>query len=231
MRCENREVNRSMLFRLYRLFAFLAIFSCAGSTFVRAQRTEATTATSSTVRYVAPNGNDAWSGTLAAPNRAHTDGPFATFERALKALSGDAAASTPAGGSPARILEVRGGTYSLRAPIMLTAANSGVTIRGYRGEAVRLQGGQSVGGWKPVTDAAILLRLDPAARSHIVQTDLRAQGVTDFGTLTTRGFGRPTTPAPLELFWGDAPMTIAVRVPGTTTYGSSPPAPAVRRLR
>ena len=32
--------------------------------------------------YVAPNGNDFWSGRLAAPNLTKTDGPFATFDRA-----------------------------------------------------------------------------------------------------------------------------------------------------
>ena len=32
--------------------------------------------------YVAPNGNDTWSGRLAAPDAAGTDGPFATLERA-----------------------------------------------------------------------------------------------------------------------------------------------------
>ena len=33
-----------------------------------------------TVFYVAPNGNDAWSGKMAAPNADKTDGPFATVE-------------------------------------------------------------------------------------------------------------------------------------------------------
>ena len=37
-----------------------------------------------TAFYVAPNGNDAWSGRLAAPNADKTDGPFATLERAGK---------------------------------------------------------------------------------------------------------------------------------------------------
>jgi hypothetical protein len=32
--------------------------------------------------YVAPNGNDFWSGTLPAPNSANTDGPFASFDHA-----------------------------------------------------------------------------------------------------------------------------------------------------
>ena len=36
--------------------------------------------------YVATNGNDAWSGTLPAPNSAGTDGPFATLERARDAI-------------------------------------------------------------------------------------------------------------------------------------------------
>jgi len=32
--------------------------------------------------YVAPNGNDQWSGTLAEPNAQRSDGPFASLERA-----------------------------------------------------------------------------------------------------------------------------------------------------
>ena len=36
--------------------------------------------------FVAPNGNDAWSGKLAEPNAEKTDGPFGTLERALDAV-------------------------------------------------------------------------------------------------------------------------------------------------
>ena len=36
--------------------------------------------------YVATDGNDKWSGKLAAPNDGETDGPFATLERARTAL-------------------------------------------------------------------------------------------------------------------------------------------------
>ena len=36
--------------------------------------------------YVAPEGNDAWSGTRAEPNDAGTDGPFATLRRARDAV-------------------------------------------------------------------------------------------------------------------------------------------------
>ena len=31
--------------------------------------------------FVAPGGNDSWSGTLAAPNAADSDGPFASLDR------------------------------------------------------------------------------------------------------------------------------------------------------
>src|SRR5437588_11227713 len=36
--------------------------------------------------YVSPEGRDNWSGTLAAPNAGKTDGPFASLERARKAV-------------------------------------------------------------------------------------------------------------------------------------------------
>lgn len=36
--------------------------------------------------YVATNGNDSWTGTLEAPNTNRTDGPFATIEKAQKAV-------------------------------------------------------------------------------------------------------------------------------------------------
>ena len=36
--------------------------------------------------FVAPDGNDSWSGTLAAPNTDRTDGPFASISRAQDAV-------------------------------------------------------------------------------------------------------------------------------------------------
>ena len=36
--------------------------------------------------FVSPKGNDHWSGTLAAPNATSTDGPFATINRAKRAV-------------------------------------------------------------------------------------------------------------------------------------------------
>ena len=42
-----------------------------------------------------------------------------------------------------------------------------------------------------------------------MQIDLTSQGVTDLGTFVSRGFGRDTGPAHLELFFNDLPMTVA----------------------
>ena len=124
---------------------------------------------------------------------------------------------------------LRAGTYFQRETFALTAADdvspAPVTYAAYSGEAVRLTGGREVAGWKPVTDASILGRLDPAARGHVLQTDLKAQGITDYGQMTPRGFGSPVTPAGLELFFADVPMTLArwpnvgqwAHIAGTTT--------------
>jgi hypothetical protein len=68
--------------------------------------------------FVATNGNDRWSGTLPEPNRQKTNGPFATLARAQQALRGLKK------NGPKRVL-IRGGFYSLAAPLSLTAEDSG----------------------------------------------------------------------------------------------------------
>jgi hypothetical protein len=94
----------------------------------------------------------------------------------------------------------------------LTAADSGsakasVVYRARKGETVRVSGGKTVTGWKPVSDAGVLDRLDPAARGQVMQADLRALGVSDFGAMGG-GFALGGGPG-LELFFNDQPMTLA----------------------
>jgi hypothetical protein len=154
--------------------------------------------------FVATDGNDAWEGTRARP--------FATLEGArdaIRRLQGNG--PLPAGGLT---VWLRGGTYPRAETFTLGAEDSGtpdapIAYRACEGEEVRLTGGRSVTGWTPVTDPAVLARLDPAARGNVLQTDLPAQGITDFGALQSRGFGRPRTPAHLELFVGGQVMTLA----------------------
>lgn len=138
------------------------------------------------VFHVATNGNDAWSGRLAAPNGTGTDGPLTTIERArdlIRALRDTA--GLPANGVAVEIL---GGRYELGRPIDLTPMDSGtrdsrIVYRARAGEQVRLTGGRYIDKWEPVTDPAILERLDAPARGKVFQANLGAHGITEFGDL------------------------------------------------
>lgn len=162
--------------------------------------------------YVAPDGNDGWSGRKPAPSAKKSDGPFATLERARDAIRAlQRAGKLPDGGVTVRM---RGGTYPREKSFELTSQDSGapqapVVYRAGGNEPVRLVGGRAVGGFQPVRDEAVLARLDPAARPHVLQADLKARGIHDFGSLRRRGFGLPAVPSGLELFFRDRPMTLA----------------------
>jgi len=154
--------------------------------------------------YVSPEGNDAWTGQRVSPDAAGTDGPFATLQRArdaIRALPGEQRAA-----GPITVL-LRGGIYVLEQTFELNEADSGtkaapIIYRAYGDEEVRIIGGREVTGFEPVTDAAILERLDPAARSHVLKADLKQAGVTDFGKVTPGGDR-------FELFFDGRPMTLA----------------------
>jgi len=162
--------------------------------------------------FVSPAGSDAGSGSKAKP--------FATLERAR-----DAVRTRIASQSALRetiTIWLRGGDYLRTNALELTAADSGtgrapILWRAYRDEQVRLLGGRVLTGFQPVTDAAVLARLDESARGHVFQIDLRALGITDYGEMKSRGFGRPTTPAHCELFYDHRPMTLA-RWPNTGAW-------------
>ncbi len=84
--------------------------------------------------YVSPSGNDSWSGKTAG--KSASDGPFATLERAQKAVR-EAKASGNAAGPV--IVFLRGGVYELAEPLVFTSDDSGternpVTWTAYPGE-------------------------------------------------------------------------------------------------
>ena len=97
--------------------------------------------------YVAPNGNDFWSGTLPAPNSTNTDGPFATFDHARAFVQSIAKA-----GLTQVNVQFRAGTYFLPATEMFTAADSGsatmqIVYQNYPGESPVISGGVRVQNW------------------------------------------------------------------------------------
>ncbi|NUQ70689.1 MAG: right-handed parallel beta-helix repeat-containing protein [Chthonomonadales bacterium] len=169
--------------------------------------------------YVAPNGNDAWSGRRPSPSA--NDGPFGTLERAREAVR-------PYAGRKPVTVHVRGGVYHRSATFALGSADSGasgrrVVYRAYRNETPVLSGGRTVGGWRSISDPAVLQRLPEAVRTRVLCADLRAQGITDFGEMNRRGFGPPVTPMGLEVFYRGKRMNLA-RWPndGWTTIRATP---------
>lgn len=153
--------------------------------------------------YVSLSGDDNWSGKLPAPNPTKTDGPFATLERArdeIRKLKKDN--RFPKNGV---IVEVRGGTYFLSQPFELKNEDSGepgatILYQAYKGENVRFVGGKEVKNWEIVKDPAILSRLPQDVRGKVWQADLKAIGITDYGSPAGGG---------LELFFNDRVMTLS----------------------
>jgi hypothetical protein len=155
--------------------------------------------------YVSPGGNDKASGTSVAE-------AFSTLQRARDAIGKlKKTKALPEGGVT---VWIRSGEYYLDKGFELTTEDSGraeapIVYRAMRGEQVRIIGGREVSGWKKVEDQSILDRLDSAAHGQVYQADLKAGGIDAFGQFRSRGFGRGTSPAALELFFQDKPMSIA----------------------
>ena len=104
--------------------------------------------------YVAPDGNDAWSGSLEASNADSSDGPLATIEAARDAIRGMRTKGPPA--APVRVL-VREGVYRVAAPIVFGPEDSGgvgapVTYAAYPGEEPVVSGGRRITAWRQEGD-------------------------------------------------------------------------------
>ncbi|MGD9497775.1 MAG: hypothetical protein AB7Y46_15845, partial [Armatimonadota bacterium] len=100
--------------------------------------------------YVAPNGDDRWSGRLAQPNADRTDGPLASLEGARDRIRGLRAAGEQLG--PVEVL-IRGGQYVLPRGFVLEPRDSGtedapITYAALPGERPVFSGGRRVVGWR-----------------------------------------------------------------------------------
>ncbi|MFA5293285.1 MAG: right-handed parallel beta-helix repeat-containing protein [Phycisphaerae bacterium] len=99
--------------------------------------------------FVAKNGNDTWSGTLAEPDPKKQNGPFASLERARQAVR--KLVSSGKLDKPVKIL-VREGIYFLEKPFKLTHEDSGtektqICYQSYPGEKAILSGGRVIENW------------------------------------------------------------------------------------
>ena len=104
--------------------------------------------------YVAPNGNDAWSGQLAKPNFRRTDGPLATLEGARDALRKARRGGQAA--RPAHII-VADGRYEITRPLALLPEDGGTSQAPVRYEAAPgarpvFSGGRVITDFQPYKD-------------------------------------------------------------------------------
>ncbi|MBI4417129.1 MAG: right-handed parallel beta-helix repeat-containing protein [Ignavibacteriales bacterium] len=155
--------------------------------------------------FVSTLGKDDWSGKLPAPAADATDGPFATFERARYEIRKLKKAGLLKSGAT---VFVRAGRYERNKTLLFGSEDSGskrtpVVWRSFGDETVIVTGGRRVSGWRNVTDQTVLVRLGSAAKRRVVQTNLREQGITDFGVIQQRG-----SPG-LELFFRGERMQLA----------------------
>ena len=103
-----------------------------------------------TTFYVAPDGNDLWTGLIDAPTPEGNDGPLATLEGARNAIRRVKTAGLMDG--PVRVL-IRGGVYRRTTPFVLSPEDSGtwknvITYAAYPGEYPVISGGKIIDGWK-----------------------------------------------------------------------------------
>ncbi|MEJ5238129.1 right-handed parallel beta-helix repeat-containing protein [Limisphaera sp. VF-2] len=99
------------------------------------------------VFYVATNGNDAWSGRQSVPLRGGEDGPFASLARAVQAVRELRAKDTAAARARA-VIQVRGGTYFLPEPLVLTSVDSNLEIVAHGNEQPILSAGRRIPEWQ-----------------------------------------------------------------------------------
>ncbi|WP_282941040.1 X2-like carbohydrate binding domain-containing protein [Paenibacillus sp. RC67] len=150
--------------------------------------------------FVAKNGSDTFEGTISRP--------FATLEKArdtLRVMKNNG--TLPSGGAK---VSIRGGEYRFTDTFQLDERDSGtvdapIKYEAYNGEKVSFVGGDTLNAsmFHPVTDPAVLARIPKEAGSKVMQLDLKALGITDYGVLGN------TSAVPPELFVNGNVMTLA----------------------
>ncbi|MCF6468733.1 phage tail protein [Nonomuraea sp. MG754425] len=160
--------------------------------------------------YVATDGNDSGNGTKGRPLRTLEGARDAI--RKLKARQG-----LPRGGVT---VYLRAGSYDRTASFALDPQDSGtadapIVYRSHPGETVRLTGGRKLAhdDFTPVTDDAVLRRIvEEPARGKVLQVNLKALGIGDYGQLSRHGYWKANDVSvvpPMELYVAGQGMTLA----------------------
>ena len=154
--------------------------------------------------YVAPNGNDSWSGT--SFDSQAPDGPFLTIVRAQE----EARLLIQRNPSDKVIVNIKGGSYYITHPIYFNQEDSGtpsnpLTFRAYNNEEVIISGGIELVGFSEADGNA---GINPIAAGKLLHINLNTAGITDYGSLLTRD-------DKMDLLFNNQPMTLA-RWPNTS---------------
>jgi hypothetical protein len=145
--------------------------------------------------YVAPNGNDNWSGGLAQPNGQGTDGPVASLERARDILRQKKAALEE------RHVVIADGWYRLTKPFTLSPEDSGVTYEAAPGAHPVFSGGRLIHGFQPGENGLWVARIPEAANDswHFDQLFVNGHRATRAKTPNKfYSYMGPTTEVPVE---------------------------------
>ena len=152
--------------------------------------------------FLAPLGDDQNDGSRARP--------FATLTRARDEVR----ALKTRGVQGAIAVTALPGEYPVTQSLDLGSQDSGtagapVVYRAEQAGTAVFYGGARLKDFAPVTDPAVLERLPEESRGQVMQSDLRARGLTNYGQLRVRGFGQPPSPPTLELYFNGTPQTLA----------------------
>lgn len=168
-----------------------------GESVISSLQTFKTRAEPSTKYYVSLLGSDSQNGSEVAP--------FRTIEKAR-----DFIASKPLPVDGVKVI-IRGGRYRVKTTISFKPTTSGkqdapIIYQAYPGETVILDGGIKIDG-VPTTNSKLPV--------GVLEYNLKAQGITDYGTRANSGALIQTAPSPLNLYFNDKPMILA-RYPNNT---------------
>jgi autotransporter-associated beta strand protein len=163
--------------------------------------------------HVSPTGSDSNAGTAAAP--------FATPEKARAAVRAAVRDASPA------VVWLHGGNYFRTAEFALGNLDNNCIYQAAPNETPRFIGGVTLDpAWfTPVTaDSPVWSRLATAARGNLMEVDLAAHGITDYGSLLPRGFNMSNT-GPMELLVNSKPQELA-RWPNAGSWATIASAPS-----